>query len=275
MGRAGPLRSLAALLLLLASGCTPSPRKAVETPVLRVCFDPNNMPFSNRAAQGFENHLARLIAHDLGVRLEPVWRAQRRGNLRETLNAGLCDLVPGVGSTLETVATSAPYYRSTYVVVTRAGSPLASLRSFDDARLRTLRIGVQLIGDDGVNTPPAHALMRRHIVGNVRGFMVQGDYRRAFPQDAILDALTSGKLDVAYVWGPVAGYYKLRHPNKVAIAPVSPPFDGAQLPMVYDISVGVRKQDAALLRRVDAVLQKRRAEIEHMLQRFGVPLVGA
>ena len=263
------------LLLLLAGGCRPSSPKAAQPPVLRVCSDPNNMPFSNRAGRGFENRLARLIAHDLGARLELVWHAQRRGNLRETLNAGTCDLVPGVGSTLETVATSTPYYRSTYVIVTRAGSSLNDLRSFDDPRLRTLRIGVQLIGDDGANTPPAHALMRRQIVANVRGFMVQGDYRRAFPQDAILDALVAGKLDVAYVWGPVAGYYRLRHPDRMAIAPVSPAFDGPQLPMVYDVSVGLRKQDAALLRRVDAVLEKRRTEIEAMLQRYGVPLVGA
>lgn len=158
--------------------------------------------------------------------MQYVWWAQRRGNLRETLKAGRCDLVPGVGSTIEGIATSAPYYRSSYMVVTRPGSGLETLNSFDDPRLKKLRIGVQLIGDDGVNTPPAHALMHRGIVENVRGFMVQGDYRRKFPQDAILDALAGGTIDVAYVWGPVAGYYALRHSKAVTIRPVSPAFDG-------------------------------------------------
>jgi mxaJ protein len=263
------------LLLLLASGCAQRAPAPAAPRVLRVCADPNNMPFSNHAQQGFENHLARLIAHDLGVEIHYVWWAQRRGNVRETLKAGLCDLVPGIGSTLESVATSTPYYRSTYMTVTRPGSGLAALASFDDPRLEKLRIGVQLIGDDGVNTPPAHALMRRHIVGNIRGFMVQGDYRRPFPQDAILDALAAGQLDVAYVWGPVAGYYKLRHPKAVQLRRVSPAFDGPQLPMVYEVSVGVRKDEGDLLRRVDAILQRRRPEIESLLKRYDVPVMSS
>jgi mxaJ protein len=262
-------RAIVFLCLLVAACGQPRPR----TPVLRVCADPNNLPFSNQAGQGFENALARLVAHDLGATLRFFWWAQGRGNLRETLKAGRCDLVPGVGSTIEGIATSAPYYRSSYMVVTRPGRGLGTLTSFDDPRLKTLRIGVQLIGDDGVNTPPAHALMHRGIVSNVRGFMVQGDYRQPYPQDAILDALAAGKLDVAYVWGPVAGYYALRHPGAVAIRPVSPAFDGPQLPMVFDISVGVRKQDTELLRRVDAILRAHRVEIDRLLRRYHVPFV--
>lgn len=257
------------LLLLVLAACS----QHAQEKVLRVCADPNNLPFSNRAGQGFENRLARLIAHDLGAKLQYVWWAQRRGNLRETLKAGRCDLVPGVGSTIEGIATSAPYYRSSYMVVTRPGSGLETLNSFDDPRLKKLRIGVQLIGDDGVNTPPAHALMHRGIVENVRGYMVQGDYRRKFPQDAILDALAGGTIDVAYVWGPVAGYYALRHPRAVTIRPVSPAFDGPQLPMVFDVSVGVRKDDTDLLHRVDAVLRAHQPQIERLLRGYDLPLV--
>lgn len=264
------MKRVVLLLLLVLAACG---RHAPQEKVLRVCADPNNLPFSTHAGEGFENQLARLIAHDLGAKLEYVWWAQRRGNLRETLKAGRCDLVPGVGSTIEGIATSAPYYRSSYMVVTRPGSGLESLTSFDDPRLKTLRIGVELIGDDGVNTPPAHALMHRGIVENVRGFMVQGDYRQKYPQDAILDALTANKLDVAYVWGPVAGYYAQRHPGAVAIRPVSPAFDGPQLPMVFDVSVGVRKDETDLLRRIDGILRARRPQIEQLLRRYDVPLV--
>lgn len=265
---------LALLLVALLAGCTRKPPEPPPRPVLRVCADPNNLPFSNRAGQGFENQLAQMIAHDLGADLRWVWWAQRRGNLRETINAGRCDLVPGVGSTLEKVATSTPYYRSIYTVVTRSGSGLETLASFDDPRLRTLRVGVQLIGDDGVNTPPAHALTRRGIVKNVRGFMVQGDYRQPYPQDPILDAVADGKLDVAFVWGPVAGYFLHRHPGRIAIRSVSPPFDGPQLPMTFDVSVGVRKHDSRLLQRIDHVLARRHAAIVGLLRGYGVPLEG-
>ena len=99
---------LLALACLVLAACSDA-----EPRVLRVCADPNNLPFSNRAGEGFENKLAELVAGELGARLDYVWWAQRRGNVRETLNAGLCDLIPGVGAGLETLATTEPYYYST------------------------------------------------------------------------------------------------------------------------------------------------------------------
>ncbi len=148
------MRILVLLLLSLFAGSCSRER------ALRVCADPNNLPFSNRAGEGFENKLAELIAREQHARLDYVWWAQRRGYVRNTLNAGSCDLWPGVASSLEMLATSRPYYRSTYVFVTRTGDRLSGL-TLDDARLRRLRLGVQLVGDDGSNTPPAEALARR------------------------------------------------------------------------------------------------------------------
>src|SRR6188472_3799180 len=142
---------------------------------LRVCADPNNLPFSNERGEGFENKLAEMIAHDLGTHVEYTWWAQRRGFMRSTLNAGACDVVMGYPHDAELAATTKPYYRSAYVFVTRRTRKL-NVSSFNDPRLRKLRIGVQLIGDDGANTPPAHALSRRGIIGNVRGYMIYGDY---------------------------------------------------------------------------------------------------
>src|SRR5690606_5361260 len=123
----------------------------------RVCADPNNLPFSNAAEQGFENALAELLAAELGATVEYTWWAQRRGFIRNTLNAGDCDVVMGVPAGYELVATTQPYYRSTYVFVYRR-EPGLELRTIDDPRLRELAIGVHLIGDDGGNTPPVHAL---------------------------------------------------------------------------------------------------------------------
>ena len=246
---------------------------AVQQPQreLRVCADPNNLPFSNAAGQGFENKLAELIAGELGAKISYTWHAQRRGNVRETLNEGLCDLIPGVGSSLEMLGTSRPYYRSTYVAVTRADRDL-DIASFDDPRLRTLTIGVQLIGDDGSNTPPAHALARRGMIDNVRGYMVYGDYADAAPQEAIVRAVARGDIDVAFVWGPVAGYFAPREGVPLKIDPVRPAFDGPQLPMIFDVSVGVRKADLRLKREVEDALSRRDADVRKLLASYGVPI---
>jgi mxaJ protein len=239
---------------------------------LKVCADPNNLPFSNQAKEGFENKLVDIIAKDLGATVTYTWWAQRRGNLRETLKAGECDIVPGIGSNVEMAGTTRPYYRSTYVAVTRADRHL-DIASFDDPRLKTLKIGVQMIGADGSNTPPAHALMRRGIIGNVRGYTVYGDYEQPDPQADILKAVANGDVDIAFVWGPVAGFYADKQKVPLALAPVMPHFDGPQLPMIFDISIGTRREDAPLRDELEAVLDRHQPEIKALLAQYHVPLV--
>jgi ABC-type amino acid transport substrate-binding protein len=139
----------------------PQPRRR-----LRVCADPNNLPFSNERGEGFENKIAALVAREMKVDVEYTWWAQRRGFIRNTLKAGDCDLVVGVPSSFELAQTTSPYYRSTYVFVSRKDRRL-NIRSFDDPLLRKLKVGVQMIGDDFSNTPPAHALSNRNIIRNV------------------------------------------------------------------------------------------------------------
>jgi mxaJ protein len=241
-----------------------------EARVLKVCADPNNLPFSNAREEGFENRIVRIVAEELHADVAYVWHPQRRGNVRETLNAGQCDLIPGVASSLEMLATTRPYYRSTYVAVGRQG--LEGLSTFDDPRLHKLRIGVQLIGDDGSNTPPAHALSARGIIDNVRGFPIYGDYDSPTPQSPIVDAVAREEIDVAFVWGPTAGYFSKHEPVKLRLSPV-PLSDGPMLPMVFDISMGVRRDDVALRRELDTALKKRAAEIQAVLTDYGVPLV--
>jgi len=239
---------------------------------LKVCADPNNLPFSNDREQGFENKIARIVANELGAELRYVWFAQRRGNVRETLNAGLCDLIPGVGSSLEMLATTRPYYRSTYVTVVKDPA-LKGLASFDDKRLEQLRIGVQLIGDDGSNAPPAHSLSRRGLIENIRGYTIYGDYQDPAPQRPIIDAVARDDVDIAFVWGPTAGYFARLQSVPLALAPVTPQVDGPTLPMVYEVSMGLRRQDVALKREVEAALAKRSVEIRKLLSDYGVPLV--
>ena len=166
---------IVAALVAAALGLGAASADGAPKTTLRVCADPNNLPFSNRSEAGFENRLARMLAKELGAKLEYTWWAQRRGALRSTLNAGLCDVVLGVPTSLERLATTSPYYSSTYVFLSKWTRGL-DVMSFDDPRLRELRIGVQVMGDDYANTPPVHALSRRGIVDNVRGYSVLGDY---------------------------------------------------------------------------------------------------
>jgi mxaJ protein len=157
---------IAALGFIAALGGDPSAHAADR--VLRVCADPNNLPFSNRQGGGFENKIAEVLAKDLAARLEYTWWAQRRGFVRNTLRAGECDLLMGVPKGYELALTTMPYYRSGYVFVYRRADAL-HLVSLDDPVLRQLRVGVQMIGADFANTPPAHAISKRGIIGNVVG----------------------------------------------------------------------------------------------------------
>ncbi|MCW3798445.1 quinoprotein dehydrogenase-associated putative ABC transporter substrate-binding protein [Sphingomonas sp. BN140010] len=239
---------------------------------LKVCADPNNLPFSNAKEEGFENRIVRIVAAELRADVEYVWWAQRRGNVRETLNAGLCDIIPGVGSSLDMLATTRPYYRSAYVAVVRDPA-LKGLSSFDDPRLARLKIGVQLIGDDGSNTPPAHALSRRGMIDNVRGFAVYGDYSQPLPQAPIVQAVASGEVDAAFVWGPTAAFFIRRSAVPLSYAVVSPLSDGPALPMAFDISMGMRRTDVPLRRELEAALERRAVEIRSVLVSYGVPLL--
>lgn len=263
--------SLACVIAILASAYRPT-RAAAEAGQLRVCADPNNLPFSNEKQQGFENRIAELVARDLGAKLSYVWWAQRRGFVRNTINQNQCDVLIGVPASFERTRPTIPYYRSTYVFVTRRDRNL-KIASFDDPRLKQLRVGVQLIGDDGINTPPAHALSNRGIIRNVRGYSVYGDYREPNPPARIVDAVAKGEIDVAVAWGPLAGYFAQREPVALDVIPVSPQIDLPFLPFVFDISMGVRRGNDALRERLNTIIERRRPDIDRILAEYGVPRV--
>ena len=244
----------------------------VQQRVLTACADPNNLPFSNSKGEGFENSLARMIAADLHANLHYVWWAQRRGYVRNTLNERACDFWPGVGSNVEMVATSRPYYRSSYMFVTRSAAKLQGL-TLDDPRLKRLKIGVQMVGNDETNTPPAHALAARGIVANVRGYMLYGDYAKPNPPAEIVQAVERGDVDVALVWGPLAGYFASRSPVPLRLEPVTPWMADMRWPMQFDISVGVQQNNQQLLKAIDSVLARRSKDIRALLLSYHVPLV--
>lgn len=225
--------------------------------VLRVCADPNSLPFSNDRAEGYENRLADLVAHELGATVRYTWAAQRRGFVRNTLNAGECDVVMGVPSSVEMLAATRPYYRSTYVFVSRG----LGIRSLDDPRMKKLRIGLQMVGDD--YTPPAYALAKLGLSANVVGFS-------SYTPARIVEAVSRGDIDLAIVWGPLAGYYGAR---KLEITPVSPAtFES--IPFTFEMSMGVRKSDPALRTELDRVIAAQCGAIQKLLDEYRVPREG-
>ncbi len=256
-------RFLSALL------CTVMPAVAAAQPVLRVCADPNNLPFSNQQEQGFENEVAELLAAQLDMRLEYTWWAERKSFLKNSLESGRCDVVIGVPSSLTHVMATKPYYRSTYVFVSRHDRNL-QITSLNDPRFAHWRIGVHVVGDD--YAPPAAALARSGVNANIVGFSLFGKFGDQNPPRKIVSAVANRDIDVAIVWGPFAGYFGKQESVALDIVPVSPAtFLG--IPFTYDISAAVRNGNDNLREQLDNALQSDTAAIQQILAEYGVPQV--
>lgn len=243
--------------------------------VLRVCADPNNLPFSNIKEEGFENALARLIARELGDSLEYFWWPQRRAWVRHSVGEGKCDVAIGVPTAFDAMTTTHPYYRSTYVFVSRADRHY-DIHSLDDPRLRQLRIGLHFIGTDYSNPPPAHALGARGIVRNVVGYSIYGNFTKPNPPARLLDAVAAGEVDVAIVWGPLAGYFARRESAPLELTPLDAPVDRLTGTVFqFPISVGVRRGDTSLRDAIQRVLDRRANAVNAILERYGVVSPGS
>jgi mxaJ protein len=246
-----------------------TPATTTAAPPLRVCADPDNLPFSNDKQEGFENKIATLLAKELGTSLEYTWWPQRRGFVRNTLRARECDLLVGVPVGFDPVAATTPYYRSTYYLVSRQDRKLG-ITSLDDPRLRDLKIGVNVIGEDYTNTPPAHALGDRGIVV-AHGYDTFYDQQRR--PDDIITAVVKGDIDVAVVWGPLAGYFGKRAPVALDMVALPDSDTLSGLPFAYDISLGVRRSDKALKAQIESAVERRRGEIARILRDYDVPII--
>lgn len=252
-------RSLKSVLglfsLMIAVGLNAQSRE------LRVCADPNNMPFSSRDRTGFENRIAALVAQDLNARLIFVWQRMGRGFVREYLDKAQCDLLIGIPTNFRPVLTTSPYYRSTYVFVSRQKEPVPSL---DSPALHGLKIGVQVLEEE--YTPPGEALARRGLQNSIVGFDTTGD-----GADSIVRAVENQKVDVAIVWGPLAGYFAKQSGRDLRVTPVEPEVDPPGLPLTFAISMGVRKGNVSLRNQLEKILTDRESDIRSILDDFGVP----
>jgi mxaJ protein len=259
----------ASKLALLAAGLALA-TSALGQQELRVCADPNNLPYSNQQQQGFENEIATLIAHDLNRPITYFWFRQGENFFKNTLNKNVCDVVMGVPVGLDQAATTAPYYRSSYVFITRRDRAL-HITSFDDPRLRTLKIGVHVLGEQDDSVPPVHAFTSRGIVKNLVGYSIFGNLNEANPPADLIKAVANRSVDVAVAWGPMAGYFAEHSPVALDITPVTADSLNPALPFHFDIAIGVRPADTALRDQLDAELIRRHTEIAAILRRYGVP----
>jgi mxaJ protein len=262
---------LATLLTNVNANANPTATAQSDERKLAVCADPSNLPYSNEQEQGFENRIAAVLARELRAQLVYTWSLQRRSFLRRTLNAGVCDVVVGLPQGLQGVLQTRPYYSSSYVFVTRQSRAL-KLSGMDDPQLRQLKIGLQAVGAEGANTPPAMALARRGIVDHITGFAMWGEEEDASPQQHIIDAVALGDVDVAIVWGPLAGYFAQRQQVALKITPVTADPQQPALVFQYAMALSVRKTDAALRDELQTVLDRVQPEIQNILLEFGVPL---
>lgn len=251
-------RSALLLLAVMAYGA--------QARELRVCADPDNLPLSHADGSGFENKIAEMVARELQATLTYEWLPLRRGFVRKTLGAGLCDVFIGVPSDFDRVMPTRPYYRSGYVFV--EGPRARGVASFDDPRLANLRLGVQLVGNDLAATPPGHALAAHGYVDNVRGFTIYGEGPAA---QRMVEAVARGELDAAVVWGPQAGWFATHAAAPLELHPAPAPAETGRMPFEFDIAMGVRRGDKALRDELDAVLERRRADIDAILAAYAVP----
>ena len=264
----GRWRGLAALAAaaLLAAGRPAAAQTAdiVDRTALRVCADPGNLPFSNEKKEGFENKIADLMGAALDLKVEYTWFPQIIGFVRNTLQAHRCDLVVGTVAGDDIMQTTNPYYFTTYVMVYRSDKGFG-FKDMQDPRLAALRLGVVSA------TPPSDLLVRHDLMARTKPYQLTVDTRVESPTHQMVEDVVDGTIDVGFLWGPVAGYYRKHDKLPLTLVPLA---DEPGSPrMKYHIAMGVRANEPEWRRRVNALILKEQPEITTILRGYGVPLL--
>lgn len=237
----------------------------IDPHVFRACADPRDLPFSNKAGEGFENKIAELFARKLGKSVAYTFYPDATGFIRNTLNAHRCDVVLGIAQGDDMVQPTSPYYRTSYVAAYRKDGPLKDLVALNDPRLKMARIGVI------AGTPPATILATYGLLGRIKSYALVVDTRYDSPAHQMMDDLDRGDIDIALLWGPLAGYYATKAKNPPAVVPLVK--EPGRLPMVFRIVMGVRHSDQNWKRTLNKLIDDNQSEIQEILRSYGVPLL--
>jgi len=237
----------------------------VDPKVLRVCDDPHNLPFSNEAGEGFENKIATLLAEKLQKPIAYTFYPNTTGFIRNTLNAFRCDVVMGIPQGDDMVQGTNPYYRTSYALVSKQGSDLAKVETLEDPLLKGKRIGII------AGTPPATNLAVNGLMSNAKPYALVVDSRYDATMLDMIEDLKKGDIDIAILWGPIAGYLAKKADPQLSVMPLVKETSGPK--MVYRISMGVRHSDQNWKRGLNQLIAANQGEIDKILSDFGVPLL--
>jgi quinoprotein dehydrogenase-associated probable ABC transporter substrate-binding protein/PQQ-dependent catabolism-associated CXXCW motif protein len=260
---AGALCVVALIVALAVSAGAATP-DVVDRSALRVCADPANLPFSNRAGEGFENKIAELLAAELGVPVQYTWFPQATGFVRNTLRAHKCDIVIGISLGFELLQNTNPYYRSAYSLVYRDGDGL-ELKDLDAPVLQTLKLGVV------AGTPPANIMAVHGLMTRVRPYQLVVDTRFDRPGEQMVADISSGEIDVGVLWGPIAGYYAKSYGSALKVVPLRS--REGEPRMDYRITMGIRFNEPDWKHQLNELIKIKQPEINAILQDYGVPLL--
>jgi len=225
---------------------------------MRVCSDPNRLPFSSESEPGFENRIADLLAEELGATVSYIWLPQTSDTTNDYLRTGECDVIMGVQDGDPGVISTLAYYRSPFVFLYRQDAGF-EVNMFDDPDLQNLRIAVQ-----PSESPAGDALFRRGLLGQIVAVFDYG-------LTPIIEAVENKDVDVAVLWGPAAGYFAPMQEDPLVVAPVTPEFEPPFIPMFVNITIGVRRGDEALRDDLDRAIASRWDDILAVLDEFNIP----
>ena len=251
--------------LVLAGGpAAAQTGELVDRSELKVCADPNNLPYSDEKKEGFENKIAELIGAELGLKVDYAWFPQVIGFVRNTLRAHLCDLVMGTVAGDEVMQTTNPYYFTTYVMFYRTDKGFA-FEGVQDPRLAGLHLGVV------AGTPPGDLLVRHDLMSHAKPYALTVDTRSGSPTHQMVQDVVGGTIDVGFLWGPIAGYYRKQDDLPLTLVPLKDEPGAAR--MEYHIAMGVRANEPEWRRRINAAILKRQGDMTVILRDYGVPLL--
>ena len=268
---------IVAVFMAAALGVMPAlAAEPAQEKVLRVCQDPNNLPFSSRDLKGFENKIAALFAQELGWKVAYTWYPQRMGYVRDTLRSKepnsdtyKCDLVTGVAVGFDLGATTQPYYRSTYAMAYVKGKGLDGVKTLEDLlkldpeKRKSLRLGV--FG----RSPLVDWLLPNGLIEQMVSYQTQTGDPDQYPGEMVEKDLVNGKIDVAFVWGPIAGYFAKKATTVPIVAiPLKP---RADIKFDFSIAMAVRFGEKEFKERIDQLIEQNRQKITAILEEYGVP----
>ena len=236
----------------------------VATDRLRVCADPADLPFSNKAREGFENRIAEILADELKLPLHYYWSPQGPGFVRNTLGTDLCDVILGAAVGSGIVDHTNAYYASTYVLVTKKGGPLDGIDQLEDPRLKGRRLGVIAA------TPPADHLLDLGLTDAAKTYPLLVDRRYASPAEDALKDVEAGVIDAAILWGPIGGYFARKASPPLSATPLK---EDTRPLFSFRIAFGLRRNESDWKHRLNAAISNRQKDMDVVLESYGVPLL--